>query len=333
MALAAASRAGDLDNLCVLLKAGADPNARDKRGKTALHEACSQGHDKCVEALLRAGALVSAHKTNGFTPLHYAAATGRASIISILLASFGFSGANACDRDHKGEQAIHLAARGGFVPAVEILLAHGASGNAASNNGRTRYFQVKASSVHTASLHGHELVLRLLLSSGADPAACDTGGSQPIHDAAAGGHVGCMELLTHLGADPNASDCAGCTPLHRGSSAGEVDAARWLLKKGVDANCRDNIGSTPLYWAASRGRADVVALLIREGNADPSAPNAHRSPLHVAAGWRHLSVCDELLKAGADPLAVDREGLTVLQVAKTDDVAKLLDEELVASRS
>ncbi|XP_024525357.1 ankyrin repeat, PH and SEC7 domain containing protein secG isoform X5 [Selaginella moellendorffii] len=193
---------------------------------------------------------------------------------------------------------------------------------------------VKASSVHTASLHGHELVLRLLLSSGADPAACDTGGSQPIHDAAAGGHVGCMELLTHLGADPNASDCAGCTPLHRGSSAGEVDAARWLLKqKGVDANCRDNIGSTPLYWAASRGRADVVALLIREGNADPSAPNAHRSPLHVAAGWRHLSVCDELLKAGADPLAVDREGLTVLQVAKTDDVAKLLDEELVASRS
>lgn len=89
---------------------------------------------------------------------------------------------------------------------------------------------VWACSMHTAALHGHVEVLRILLDAGGSSSVTDNGGGQPIHEAAGGGHVECLELLHSRGADPSARDACGCTPLHRASSAGHVVAARWLLK-------------------------------------------------------------------------------------------------------
>lgn len=85
-------------------------------------------------------------------------------------------------------------------------------------------------SMHTAALHGHLDVLRMLLDAGGSSSLVDNGGGQPIHEAAAGGHVECLELLHSRGADPSSCDACGCTPLHRAASAGHSEAARWLLK-------------------------------------------------------------------------------------------------------
>lgn len=84
--------------------------------------------------------------------------------------------------------------------------------------------------MHTAALHGHIEVLRVLLDAGGNPSVMDNGGGQPIHEAARGGHVGCLELLYSRGADLSARDASGCTPLHCAASAGHVTAACWLAE-------------------------------------------------------------------------------------------------------
>jgi ankyrin repeat protein len=84
--------------------------------------------------------------------------------------------------------------------------------------------------MHTAALHGHIQVLRILLGAGGHTSLKNNGGGQSIHEVAAGGHLECLESLYSNGADPVGCDACGCTPLPRAASGGHVAAARWLIK-------------------------------------------------------------------------------------------------------
>jgi ankyrin repeat protein len=54
----------------LLLEKGAEPNAADNYGNTALHRACSKGHMKIAEILLdQYKASVNQPDTEGNTPL------------------------------------------------------------------------------------------------------------------------------------------------------------------------------------------------------------------------------------------------------------------------
>ena len=65
MELLAASRAGDVAELRVLLAGGVPREARDKDGFTAFLYACCEGHADCVEALLAAGCDAAAVDSGG----------------------------------------------------------------------------------------------------------------------------------------------------------------------------------------------------------------------------------------------------------------------------
>ena len=52
-----------------LLKAGANVNAADEDGWTALMQACDGGNEQCVHALIEAGADMEKPDNEGFTPL------------------------------------------------------------------------------------------------------------------------------------------------------------------------------------------------------------------------------------------------------------------------
>ena len=51
-----AAREGNVPQVAALLQAGADPNAVDKYGETALMEAAKEGHADVARVLLKAGA-------------------------------------------------------------------------------------------------------------------------------------------------------------------------------------------------------------------------------------------------------------------------------------
>ena len=68
----------------MLLTKGADVNARDEGGWTALKRAAGQGHTEIVEMLLAKGADVNAKDEDGGTALIEAAQKGHTKIFSLL---------------------------------------------------------------------------------------------------------------------------------------------------------------------------------------------------------------------------------------------------------
>ncbi|OKL64361.1 hypothetical protein UA08_01088 [Talaromyces atroroseus] len=73
------------DVIELLLKYGADVNARSDGGWTALHNACDKGCEKIVRILLEAGAELNSQLLNGMTPLHLAAQAGHTDVVNCLL--------------------------------------------------------------------------------------------------------------------------------------------------------------------------------------------------------------------------------------------------------
>ncbi|MGV3709688.1 MAG: ankyrin repeat domain-containing protein [Gemmatimonas sp.] len=118
--VADAAMRGDSAKIRTLLKSGADANAAQADGMTALHWAAARGDAQSVKVLVFAGArLESATRNGNFTPLHLAAQAGRANSVRALLEA----GANAnAATSSGGATALHMAAAQGNVDAVTALL-------------------------------------------------------------------------------------------------------------------------------------------------------------------------------------------------------------------
>ena len=86
MRLLYAASQGDLDELRAVLATGANPNAADYDGRTALHLAASEGHLGAVRYLLGAGARPQATDRWGGTPLADARRAKHTAVTALLQA-------------------------------------------------------------------------------------------------------------------------------------------------------------------------------------------------------------------------------------------------------
>ncbi|MFP5378707.1 MAG: ankyrin repeat domain-containing protein [Vicinamibacteria bacterium] len=131
-AVADAAMAGRADTVRALLREGADVNAAQGDGMTALHWAAMQGHGEIAEMLLYAGGNVRATTRLGaYTPLHLASQKGAAAIVSALLAA----GAPVNAVTSTGATPLMLAAASGSADAVTALLDKGADIDAVDTAG------------------------------------------------------------------------------------------------------------------------------------------------------------------------------------------------------
>ena len=104
-ALHRAAKAGNLNGLEAALAAGADVNARDEKGWTALMYVVDKGYVLLVEPLLTAKANVDVRAPDGATALFMAAAHGHSEIISMLMKA----GADPTINGPKGKTATEVA--------------------------------------------------------------------------------------------------------------------------------------------------------------------------------------------------------------------------------
>ena len=79
------AEAGDADELSAILLRGADVNARNKHGMTALMRAAYHGHEEMVRALLKHGADPNLSRNDKFTALALAAFFGHTGTVRILI--------------------------------------------------------------------------------------------------------------------------------------------------------------------------------------------------------------------------------------------------------
>ena len=113
----------------LLLDAGSDVNARDKRNWAPLHAACYYGRLKIAEVLLDRGAITMAVDDQGKTALHRVLRGFRQSLeagcrIAELLLE---RGADPNAQDNNLETPLHVASRCGSPEIVQVLLQVGHS--------------------------------------------------------------------------------------------------------------------------------------------------------------------------------------------------------------
>lgn len=122
--VADAARDGDIEAVRALVRAGADVNAAQGDGMTALHWAAERGSVELAEVLLHAGANVDAGtRIGGYTPLHIAAKEARGDVALLLLRSGSDPGATTTN---SGVTPLHLAAQSGSTVVLQALLDAGA---------------------------------------------------------------------------------------------------------------------------------------------------------------------------------------------------------------
>ncbi len=90
-------------------------------------------------------------------------------------------------RSVNGRRALNWAALANSVPALRVLLAHGATINATNLTGFT--------AAHHAAEAGSADAMKFLIASGADVTIPNTDGRLPIDTARANGHVEVIQLL------------------------------------------------------------------------------------------------------------------------------------------
>ncbi len=168
-----------------LLDHGADPNAVDVNGNTALIEAASYGFVQTADLLLNSGANVN-HVSSGSSPgtaLNYAAQRGDKKMANLLLSM----GADVNLADSSGTVPLGLAVGYGHAGIARQLIEKGAKVNSRSDGGFTPLIR--------AAEGGHLDCIKLLLSSGADPKLVSDGGYAALRRAREEGRVRAISLL------------------------------------------------------------------------------------------------------------------------------------------
>jgi ankyrin repeat protein len=332
---------GDMDTLQALLEGGADVNARDKKGFTALNWAASRGNMEAVKLLLAWGANVDNAGEKGHTPLLSAALLNHTEVAALLVDSGAAVGvvetALLGDRsllaqllevgaDIESENTacmtpLMAAAASGHNDCIRLLLDRGAN----LHRVNIRHF----SALTWAINYDRRETVPLLLEAGMDVNAPDQHeseylrGGTPIRHAIMHRLPEMTRLLIAHGATMDVRDVRGQTPLHWAAMTCNPDVMRVLLDAGADVHAVGALQYTPLMRVVDHilvkkeSHLACVRLLIERG-ADVNARAEHgKTALMMATGRGHIEIMRLLLDAGSDIEAKDEYGFTALALAST----------------
>ena len=339
--VADAAMRGDHGSVRALLQQGADVNAAQGDGMTALHWAADRGDLEMARMLVYAGAgLEAVTRMAEYTPLHLASRAGHGAVVRALLEA---GSDPAAPTGSGGATPLHLAAAAGDAEAVVALIEHGADVDA-------REQRAEQTPLIFAAAQNRVEAIRALIAGGADPSLATTvvdmveleeslrGGEQDRVRQQINAQLAARaaqeqkeegeeeekpaEAPKPLSMGQQVGHMGGMTALLHAARQGHAEAVEALLDAGTDIDQVSADGTTPMFIAALNGHFDLVLALLDRG-ADPNLANhANGTPLfatinqqwipktgyaqpnvHLQQNATHMEVMEALLRAGADPNA------------------------------
>lgn len=236
----AASRGHD-SVVKLLLCSGADMDAKDDVGHTAMQIAIANGNLSVERVILEHELYkISPRRVPGSTVLQLSAALGRLELVRDLLAK----GCDPYESDMKGYMALHSVAYFGRTTMIEPLFEKTTSCmNRVNNYGETP--------LHLASLGGHLDTVNYLLEHGADALVLTEYGFSPLHYAIVGGSLSVSARLASIPTLATYSGTRRVTPLHIAIRCHMVDIIDPLLSSGADTTQVDQFGRCAFDYAVN----------------------------------------------------------------------------------
>ena len=299
-----AAQQGDVDSARILLAAGADVNEATPEDGTALVVATASGHQKLALFLLEQGADPNATDAYGITALHYAVHEGLLVISShksrptdrlgwlrpnlpVLAKALLAHGADPNARiahDFPPYDYMPIArSNGNHLPQMSLV-------------GVTPFLLAAASADVVA--------MRILVEGKADPRLATAEDTTPLMVAAGIAHeqrdlwseekeksLHAVKLAVELGADVNAANTDDRTALHGAAFMGANEIIQFLADNGADLEVQDKYKQTPLSIALGDPEG-LVYRVLRGGRRDNTFRELYRPKQETA---------DLLVNLGAIP--------------------------------
>lgn len=283
---------------------------------------------------------------DGTSPLHRIVLFNDVSLLILFINTFTAK-INLLLRDNMDRTVLDLACANGLFEMARWLIEANAQINVVSP-------KLNFTPLHHAVVCGHERIVQLLLSLGAEMDIGDLQYGSVLHAAAFSNNINITRMLLNHGAEPNIvplvnddGDTNDILPLHLTSSP---EVAKLLINAGSHVNFPDKDKHTPCHHAILKNNYVLVKVLLEAG-ADVfqgekpiasfidhpcvkddikellrlyslSHPRIIHSinenkqmPLHVAIEMRDYALVRHLLSKKACIKCVDGKGMTPVDVA------------------
>lgn len=263
MHLAAVS--GDVETLKFLAGLGAKTDEKNEEGKTPLIQAFNaynNGAEATIYLAKQNGRDVNTPDENGRTLLHMAAEAGKTDFLEKVLSGTDGKNVDLDARDYKGRTPLMLAAYAGQTAFVDKLAEKGAPLNSTDNFGRTAlYFAVAAT---------QEGVIDSLMKKGANLHILPkTDRRSFLHQAAETARLSLTKKFVEAKLPVNRKDVNGNTPLHIAIKHGNHPVVEYLLENGADPKITNSVGFTAVELAEQRNNYQISNLVKAYADGKP----------------------------------------------------------------
>jgi ankyrin repeat protein len=320
--VADAAMKGDREAVRALVRQGADVNAPQGDGMTALHWAALNGDVEIADMLVHAGAnLEAVTRIGAHRPLHVASRQGNSPVVALLLKA----GANAKALTSNGVSALHYAAGAGATEAVVALLDAGVDPNVTEPAWSHTPLMIAAAQNRAATI-------RALLSRGANPALTArlevTSERQTVDGAARTARTTVLNTFRDQAKNPEtwrpdpaqvqAAVQAALAVERQGAAGGaggggDADAGGGGGGEGASAVGNYYGGLSALLLAVRDGNVDAVHALVEGGaNVNQVREGDDTSPMLLAALNGHYDLVKYFLDHGGNPNLASSDGATPL---------------------